>query len=408
MLRSFLSKAITVAAVATGVAAYANESQAQTVNYYQNASNVRRTVTDPGGSGWTYVEFTDAMCRNGKPAGIVVRPGADTTKVVITMQGGGLCYSGATCAVNQSDFGDAGFTRAVAPGGSLSQGIWDKSHGDSLLPNFTHVFVPYCTGDFHAGNVKNVRVDGTVQQFVGAQNTETFATYLKSSLFPQLSRLQEVKLAGFSAGGFGALFNAQRIKKAVPAGVTYGVILDSSPPFKTETSVPTRSPWDPLGFTRAPLFRSCMQKRIAETWNVKSWFTEYCSAGCTTSNWVNPVFQSLLTSLPDVPVTFLSNGDDPVVEVLTGIFGDPLCTNLTVPGAPAFAQGLKDLKNQMAAARGSRNNWGTYYDMAGYDHCFINRSDKYFNTTVSAMPLQNWVQKQFSSYQGPANFSSVQ
>ncbi|MDB4972852.1 MAG: hypothetical protein JWN48_1193, partial [Myxococcaceae bacterium] len=398
MLLSSMQKAVAVAALAIGLTTYAPASQAQAGAGIIAAT---RSISDSA-SGWTYLEIAGAMCRDKSPASIIVRYGADRSRAMITMQGGGLCYSGVTCGLNAKGYGEQGFSNALAPGGALTQGIYDPSRSDNALKDYTHIFVPYCTGDFFAGSATDVEVAGETNQFVGATNMQIFSTYIAQSIFTKLPELREVKLAGYSAGGFGALLNAQRVKRIVPTNAAFSVLLDSSPPFKTETSVPTRSGWDVLGFMRAPLFRSCVQQRVANLWNLQPLFNEYCASGCTTGNWVNPMFQSLLTSLPEVPVAFLSNGDDPVVEALSGLLGDPLCNNVTVPGAPALAQGLADLKNQMSTLRAGRNNWATYYKLSGWNHCFINRSSEYFGTVVNYIPLQSWVQEQFTSSRGPA------
>ena len=76
----------------------------------------------------------------------------------------------------------------------------------SFFADASYVFVPYCTGDLHAGSAMAVyQVDGqpTVTYHFGARNLDLYLERLSGS-FP---RVDHAWLVGESAGGFGTLFN---------------------------------------------------------------------------------------------------------------------------------------------------------------------------------------------------------
>jgi hypothetical protein len=70
------------------------------------------------------------------------------------------------------------------------------------------VYVPYCTGDVHAGD--NVVQYSATTHFAGWTN---FGQYL-DRLVPTFAGTDRVILAGSSAGGFGAAFNWERTQNA--------------------------------------------------------------------------------------------------------------------------------------------------------------------------------------------------
>src|SRR4029079_15086682 len=139
------------------------ESAAQAVN-----TGPPVTVDD-----WTWIPFTDSKCRDGSPTGIGVRlhPGSNT--LVIWLNGGGACFSGASCLVNPRSFGLTDFqdtVRVIASRkGHLKQGIFERTSASNPVRDWNQVYIPYCTGDLHAGHAPNKSVPGVIglQQFVG-------------------------------------------------------------------------------------------------------------------------------------------------------------------------------------------------------------------------------------------------
>src|ERR1700722_18815468 len=108
---------------------------------------------------WTWVPFADASCANGTPTGLGVnltgKPGA---RALIYLEGGGACWSDVTCytfmtAVNFSTgYGEANFTADTASELALPGGFFDRTAAANPFKDYDYVYVPYCTGDIHAGN----------------------------------------------------------------------------------------------------------------------------------------------------------------------------------------------------------------------------------------------------------------
>ncbi len=82
------------------------------------------------------------------------------------------------------------------------------------MADWHHVYIPYCTGDLHAGNNPSARVKGVVkeQNFVGYKNINIALQHLLS----HAKGINEILLAGASAGGFGVLYNYSQVANAFP------------------------------------------------------------------------------------------------------------------------------------------------------------------------------------------------
>jgi hypothetical protein len=103
----------------------------------------------------------------------------------------------------------------------------------SVLAPLDYVFVPYCTGDIHAGsNVMSYGSAGTVHH-TGATNTQAFVETLQRA-FPGAANIY---VLGSSAGGYGATMNFHRFTAAWPSASVH-LLQDSSPfvPFVTNYS----------------------------------------------------------------------------------------------------------------------------------------------------------------------------
>jgi hypothetical protein len=174
-------------------------------------------ITAPGGE-WTWIPFPDALCGDGSTTGIGVNLGAAGSRPLIYLEGGGACWSEETCytLMTASNFtagyGAAQFASDAASMTGLAQpgGFFDRQAASNPFQDYSYVYVPYCTGDVHAGtNV--VKYDNShTAHFVGYRN---FAGYLQR-LVPTFAGVDRVILAGSSAGGYGALFNWGQTQQA--------------------------------------------------------------------------------------------------------------------------------------------------------------------------------------------------
>src|SRR5690606_4374057 len=95
---------------------------------------------------------------------------------------------------------------------------------------WSYAYVPYCTGDVHAGDRDGVDVGGAVRTFRGYRN---MTRYLER-LVPTFPNVQRVLLTGVSAGGFGSAFNFAQVKNAFGQAVDVVLVDDSGPPMGSE------------------------------------------------------------------------------------------------------------------------------------------------------------------------------
>ena len=128
-------------------------------------------------------------------------------------------------AVFLDGFGEAQFAAASGVTGSA---IFDRDDERNPLREASQVFVPYCTGDLHAGRTEaDLRTtDGTTHHtyFWGAQDLDIFLARLVPT-FPNVTRIY---LTGVSAGGFGTILSYDVVARSF--GVRVDAVDDSGPP----------------------------------------------------------------------------------------------------------------------------------------------------------------------------------
>lgn len=183
------------------------------------------------GETWTWVDFPTSRCASGTPTGLAVNPHQGATDLLIYLQGGGECTTGEGCwgaspaAVFLDGFGEAQFAAASGVTGSA---IFDREDPRNPLRGASQVFIPYCTGDLHAGRVEaDLRTsDGAMHHtyFWGARDLEIFLARLVPT-FPDVTRIY---LTGVSAGGFGTILSYDVVARSF--GVRVDAIDDSGPP----------------------------------------------------------------------------------------------------------------------------------------------------------------------------------
>jgi hypothetical protein len=173
---------------------------------------------------WTWREVPGMVCGNGSSTGIAINPSARSSRLVLAFEGGGACWEAASCygilfpvtAVHLDGFDEQTF--AAVRRGALDD-LWllqrDRA---SPFHDATWVFVPYCTGDLHAGTqttVYDVVGEQRTMHHRGAANVDAMLAHV-AALDPT-----EVFAIGVSAGGYGVQLNWDRIATAFPAATTH-------------------------------------------------------------------------------------------------------------------------------------------------------------------------------------------
>lgn len=176
------------------------------------------TELRPGGS---------TVCSRGTPFSFFVKRGT-AEHVILEFMGGGACWSVETCGLRRATFREsiedlAPFFRESAAAASAAAtvnagppppvgttdayrdaGIADRA---SEVYSYTHVYVPYCTGDLHWGNATVAYLEDTVVRHRGAVNAQSAVEWVLANLpSPQV-----LFVTGCSAGAYGSLLWAARL-----------------------------------------------------------------------------------------------------------------------------------------------------------------------------------------------------
>jgi hypothetical protein len=305
---------------------------------------------------WQWVDFPDALCRDGSTTGIGVRYGTGDG-LVIYFQGGGACFNALTCANNPARFGANDFT-------GPSFGIFDPGP-DNPVGDWTHVFIPYCTGDVHAGNRPDQQSEAGIQQFVGYRNV---TAYLER-IVPTFKGVGHVLVTGMSAGGYGAAFNYDRIATAFPN--TRVTLVDDSGP--------------PLDFTVAPL---CLQEKWSELWGFDDTIPADCE-GCFPSQGggIVNIGRHIAKKHPNQRLGLISSTGDAIIRFFFG-FGGNDCTALF----PQTPQSL--FEAALVTAREEYFNeppevWGTFYIDNTDQHTWL--GENLTDVVVDGVSLADWI-----------------
>jgi hypothetical protein len=143
----------------------------------------------------------------------------------VFFDGGGACWDDITCSVPRraSDPADGdGLYKAeliAADDPSRLGGIFDFANPNNPLRDWSMVFVPYCTGDVHAGSNTALYTDPDTGEpyrieHRGADNLRSILAWMSDNV-PAPRRLL---VTGSSAGAYGAAFNYSAIRAAYPGG----------------------------------------------------------------------------------------------------------------------------------------------------------------------------------------------
>ncbi len=315
---------------------------------------------------WTWVPVDGALCRDGSATGIGVNYNPASTKLMIFLEGGGACFNVLTCASNPSTFGQTDFQAAFGAGGSeASAGIFDRADSKNPVADWSFVYVPYCTGDLHGGNIP----DGGTTDGLGP---EAFVGYHNVALdlarvVPTFPHLTEVLLTGASAGGFGSLLNYDQVAAAFGA-VPVELLDDSGPPMSTDYLAP------------------CLQELVTQTWNLAATIVADCGAACQgDGGFALPYLQHVAGSHPDRAMGLADSTHDGVISDFFGI-GLSNCAGGSAMPPAMFEQGLLDIRTEMA----SYPNFGLFA-FPGTDHTSL--EDSNFDSRVAGdagYPLTTW------------------
>lgn len=316
---------------------------------------------------WTYATVPGTYCRNGSTAGFSVNLNrADAgagDKVLVFLQSGGGCFNLATCIANRANV--AGFNQKYRS--PSNDGIFDRSNASNPFRDWNFVYVPYCTGDIHAGTNASATVRGVLgtQKFVGYSNLQSFLQRVVT-IFPNPS---QVLLAGESAGGFGAVVNFPQVQRAFPQ--TKVQLIDDSGPVMGAQYLP-----------------GCLQDQWRNLWGLDGSIINECQGNCPNQDFALDYTSFLARKYADRTMGVIDAVNDSVIRFFFG-YGAKGCTGAlptTVPDS-TFQQGLLDFRSTITPID---PNFGTFFPL-GNDHMWLANKRLYTNS-AGGRPLISWIQ----------------
>lgn len=317
-------------------------------------------------------------CGDGSPYAFWIRlapEGAPVDRVVVGMQGGGVCIFGTDCASRPADLFEA-LNDQPETGGPLS-----NDPDVSPFADWTKVYLPYCTQDvFIGGGATSNFPEITVERF-GAVDVRAAMRYVRDVLWRELDhdtaagyRADQVRalFGGFSAGAFGTLYNYHWVLDDLewPHTAAYpdaGLALDNGQPLGVKAlGVLLISDTPPLG------------------WGARNFMPSYCT---TTDCGVGPVMlehmSPRLLRVPEQQMMILSNQVDQT-QVETTFFDSTAdwvnamrqsyCDTHELPGVSYFLTPISDSI-----------------------HVISPREDLYTDFPVDGVIMRDWLQRVFTA-----------
>lgn len=209
---------------------------------------------------WETVELpmsSGASCGNGTPYRFFVNRTPLNSHLAITFEGGGACWDQDAC----EGIGEYSATNPDGvPGNYMS--LPNAAAGGLVTPfsarldpfesirtqDWTLVYMPYCTGDVHTGNLVQVYDDKRpdqprVQYHRGQANVKAAADWMRKNL----GRPGNLLLTGFSAGGVGSTANYAVLRDTLAPKGRATLMADSGPLMNAPRgNTPEQSPSQPL------------------------------------------------------------------------------------------------------------------------------------------------------------------
>ena len=213
MRRSFAT--VVLACTAALAALTAGGASASTPGTEPAGTATATAVTATEGTGdsaapagdWEQVEApASCMCSDATPFHYYIRR-ADPTKVLLYYEGGGACFSAETCAPSSNSFYRNLSTHKVS-----TDGIFDFANPLNPFADYSVVFVPYCTGDVHIGNINKDYGNGVTIRHNGFINGTTAMNKMVDE-FPDATK---VVVAGTSAGSIPSPLYAGLVSDLLP------------------------------------------------------------------------------------------------------------------------------------------------------------------------------------------------
>lgn len=279
------------------------------------------------------------VCGKGAPYSMATRD-TGSEDLMIFLEGGGACWSDFCLYVNET-----------TPGIPQS-GILDPARDNNPVKDWNTVYVPYCDGSLHAGDVDvDTDGDGHADRFQHGLHNLSAALDVAVRTFPAPRR---ILLAGQSGGGLGTIFALPLVRYLYP-GVPIDVLDDSG--------VGVLKPGKP----------EFLRQIIAE-WNIGAFIPDSCAECIPADGHLTGYLNWQLDQDPDVRRGMLSYTRD---FNLADLF-------LEIGGAAFETALLQEMRKQEEAHPDRMRSWL----VAGNGHTFVELEP---DRTAGGVALMDWV-----------------
>lgn len=167
------------------------------------------------------VEAYGARCLDGSPSGYYYEEGKDPSKVAFWLEGGGLCFEPIDCLERAKK--DLGSSVHWADTYTDKNNVLSNDPKLNPFANWSHVYVPYCSGDVYIGTEKEKNPFGLY--FAGHLQMEAIVDHLLNTT--KLANASLVLLSGQSAGGIGTFQNADWLTDTLKTRAPKATVLAS-------------------------------------------------------------------------------------------------------------------------------------------------------------------------------------
>ncbi len=170
---------------------------------------------------WKKITIPGAFCGNGSPYDVFY-DAQSSKKLTIELMGGGVCWSAMTC------YGPTITAWAYPiPKFPIYGQFSLPLESASFVYDASYLYLPYCTGDVHAGAHIEEYSLGVKVHHTGYTNFLKSLEYLSQKKIISFAQFDDVILYGASAGAVGALAHAKNLDKYLQKDAKRTLIADS-------------------------------------------------------------------------------------------------------------------------------------------------------------------------------------
>lgn len=174
---------------------------------------------------WAKVDLSDeTQCSDGSDYRIYTRRG-ESPNLLVHFVGGGACWDAETCSrpisVSSADGFYFPYIWEILRG--ILDGIFKRDNPNNPFRDWTVVYIPYCTADFHIGASTNTYTTDDGKSVTIHYNGRQNVTEALDWVYATFASPEKLVISGESAGAFGSTFWTPTIAAHYPNSDIYQI-----------------------------------------------------------------------------------------------------------------------------------------------------------------------------------------